>query len=142
MDYVHKFLVSPVRAWSETLMMGKKTCPDKDSSDVKDFNLPKLLGDWFILFRSYSAFEESGHCAMKRITRETDPDEWYKMKTQTQTIDRSKMEWAERESKIGAMRPLPNTYTEFKYKFVIDQPWWEPLDVIYEDGNWIIVTSC
>jgi len=52
-------------------MLGKKTCPDKDSTDVKDFNLPKLLGDWYVIWRSYSAFEESGHCAMKRITRET-----------------------------------------------------------------------
>lgn len=71
MDYIHKFLVSPIRAWSETIMLGKKTCPDKDSTDVKDFNLPKLLGDWYVIWRSYSAFEESGHCAMKRITRET-----------------------------------------------------------------------
>jgi len=77
MDYIHKFLVSPIRAWSETIMMGKRTCPDKDSTDVKDFNLPKLMGDWFVLFRSYSAFEENGHCAMKRITKETQPDEWY-----------------------------------------------------------------
>ena len=52
------------------------------------------------------------------------------------------MKWADRESKIGAMRPLADTFTEFKYKHVIDQPWWEPLDVIFEDKTWIIVTSC
>ena len=52
------------------------------------------------------------------------------------------MKWADRASKIGAMRPLADTFPEFKYKHVIDQPWWEPLDVIFEDKTWIIVTSC
>ena len=57
-DWVRRFLYQPVSSWADNIVYGKQECPDYNTT--KGFRRDQLVGDWYVLARSESVFEETG----------------------------------------------------------------------------------
>ena len=59
-DWIRRFLYQPVSSWGENIVLGKQECPDYT---VKaNFRQDKLIGEWYVVARSESVFDETGMC--------------------------------------------------------------------------------
>jgi hypothetical protein len=81
-----------------------------------------LIGDWYVLARSESVFEETGQCTMKRFhTSPEKPLETLQLLTTEQHVDRSTGKMMPRTEGIdGRLRNRNMSSNDAEYEFKFD----------------------
>ena len=81
--------------------------------------MDRLIGDWYVIARSESVFDETGQCTVKSIDKKN-MDSTLTLKTKEQKVDRQTGKFGPQETiGVGQIRRPNITATdgEFEYKF-------------------------